>query len=49
MRAHGMRNSSQALHGDQCILEENFAATTTPPARDKIFDRNADVRSVCGS
>jgi len=24
MRAHGMRNSSQMLHGDQTVLEENF-------------------------
>ena len=49
MRANGIRNCNQILHGDQTILEEKFYRVDHVTCRAKMFDLIAVVRSVCGS
>jgi len=50
MRALGMRNNNQILHGNQTILGKNFCRSTTPLSLGKNFcDSNADTWSVCSS
>ena len=49
MRAHGMKNGNQILHGDR-TTGKIFTGSTTPTALARNFcDTNADARSVCGS
>jgi len=45
MRAHGMRNSNQILHGDQTVLEEN-CTWSIPPALVNKFWRECG-RTIC--
>jgi len=49
MRARGMRNSKQILHGSQTTLGNIFAGRPRQLPWPKNFDSNADARSVCGS
>jgi len=49
MRACGMRNSKQFLRGSQTTLWNIFAGRPRHLPWPKIFDSNADARSVCAS
>jgi len=49
MRAHGMRNNNQIIHGDRTTLEENFYRVDHATCSGHFFENNADARSVCGS
>jgi len=50
MRAYGMRNGDQFLHGDQSRWGDNFHKVDHAPLPcPKFIDTDADARSVCGS